>query len=433
MSADADVVVVGAGAAGLAAAHELRRAGREVLVLEAADRVGGRMATLRRDGFVIDTGAEQIPERGYDATWRLLADVGLGRDAVPRIGRYVAMWRDGRARLGVAHPRGLLTGAGLPLRARLDLRRLLRGAPDLDHPERGPAGTVAEVTAAYHPDVLEHLCGPVVTGFFGWRPDRSAAAPFLALMASIGPSSTWRTYRDGMDTLARALADRLDVTTSTPVREVVADRGSVRLTTAAGTELRARSVVLAVPAPAARALHANPGPDETPFLEACTFTPMVKVHLLLDRRPASRTYLVAVPATASRTVSTILFDHLKHPDRAPAGRGLVTLIAHPDLAPALLDAPDAEAVDTLGAAAERFVPGLRAATRDAVVHRFRHGLPEATPAALALRADFAARPVGPVDYAGDWVGLVPCSEVAVRSGRRAAARVLTAVPRRQPA
>ncbi|MFM8413822.1 MAG: FAD-dependent oxidoreductase, partial [Planctomycetota bacterium] len=45
MVSDADCIVVGAGLAGLACARTLQRAGRRVLVLEAADRVGGRVAT----------------------------------------------------------------------------------------------------------------------------------------------------------------------------------------------------------------------------------------------------------------------------------------------------------------------------------------------------------------------------------------------------
>ncbi|UCM87450.1 FAD-dependent oxidoreductase [Streptomyces marincola] len=50
----ADIVVVGGGTAGLAAAHHLTAAGLTVVLLEAADDIGGRMTTERRDGFRLD-------------------------------------------------------------------------------------------------------------------------------------------------------------------------------------------------------------------------------------------------------------------------------------------------------------------------------------------------------------------------------------------
>ena len=57
-----DVIVVGAGAAGLAAAVELARAGLSVTILEARDRIGGRMFTLRDPVYQapIEMGAEFI-------------------------------------------------------------------------------------------------------------------------------------------------------------------------------------------------------------------------------------------------------------------------------------------------------------------------------------------------------------------------------------
>jgi monoamine oxidase len=58
----ADIIVVGAGAAGLVAARELSRAGRKVMVLEARDRIGGRIHTIRQTGFRnnIEGGAEFV-------------------------------------------------------------------------------------------------------------------------------------------------------------------------------------------------------------------------------------------------------------------------------------------------------------------------------------------------------------------------------------
>jgi len=60
MSIDYDIIVVGAGLAGLAAARHLQNAGQNVLVLESSDRVGGRVTSDEVDGFILDRGFQVI-------------------------------------------------------------------------------------------------------------------------------------------------------------------------------------------------------------------------------------------------------------------------------------------------------------------------------------------------------------------------------------
>ena len=66
-----DVIIVGAGAAGLAAAKDLVSAGREVLIVEARDRIGGRMYSTRAPGvpIAIELGAEFIHGTPAEIHW----------------------------------------------------------------------------------------------------------------------------------------------------------------------------------------------------------------------------------------------------------------------------------------------------------------------------------------------------------------------------
>jgi monoamine oxidase len=87
------VAVAGAGLAGLTAAYELQRAGAEVVVLEARDRVGGRVWSRRlENGAVVEMGAEFLLP-GNTAIRELAAELGLG------------MWDKGM-RYGSREPRG---------------------------------------------------------------------------------------------------------------------------------------------------------------------------------------------------------------------------------------------------------------------------------------------------------------------------------------
>src|SRR4051794_41959032 len=73
---EVDVCVVGAGYAGLTAARRLSQAGKSVAVLEARDRVGGRIWTERReDGVPIDRGGAWVAP-AHDAMFRLAAGMG---------------------------------------------------------------------------------------------------------------------------------------------------------------------------------------------------------------------------------------------------------------------------------------------------------------------------------------------------------------------
>ncbi|WP_328502503.1 FAD-dependent oxidoreductase [Streptomyces sp. NBC_00457] len=444
MKPDLDVAVVGAGIAGLTAAHELRRAGLAVRVYEQLPDVGGRMRSIRQEGWTVDTGAEQVPSRGYRATWELLRRLRVAPADVPRVGGGVAVWRGGRAHLGVGESTAVVTGAGLSPRARLDLAAFSawtgrrRAGFDGDRPEHSPLGaaTVREVAARYHRDLHDYLFQPVAGCFFGWDTARSTAAPMVSLLLEAGSTAAWRTYRDGMDFLARRLATGTEVVTHRAVREVT-DAGGHAVLRFDDGQVTARAAVLAVPAPVAAALRPDAPADEQPFLTSCTFTPMLKVSCLLDRplAPVARrpVHILLTPAAEEDVLSGVVVDHAKDPGRAPAGRGLVTLVAAPGRVRALLDAPPDETADLLVRAAERYVPGIAGACRHRLVHAFRHGLPEATPQALRERAGFLSRPARAVEYAGDWLMLRPASEGAVRAGALAASRVLSRLGRNTPA
>ncbi|WP_082479663.1 NAD(P)/FAD-dependent oxidoreductase [Agreia sp. Leaf283] len=189
---DTDVVVIGAGVAGLVAARECARKGLRVTVLDAAETPGGFVATHTVDGIRLDSGAESFATRGGGKgkpgpVASLIADLGLG-DAIvtpnPR-GAWVQL-PDGAAPL----PKLSLLGIpGAPLAD--DVRRILgwKGAlrAQLDRympllrvrPETDLGGIVRRRMGQA---VLDRLVTPIVGGVHSASPtviDVHAVAPGL--------------------------------------------------------------------------------------------------------------------------------------------------------------------------------------------------------------------------------------------------------------
>src|SRR5687768_16488764 len=78
---ESDVIIVGAGAAGLMAVRELARSGKKITVLEARERFGGRIQTFQDAAFTqpVETGAEFV-HGNLELTLQLLQEAGLKKD-----------------------------------------------------------------------------------------------------------------------------------------------------------------------------------------------------------------------------------------------------------------------------------------------------------------------------------------------------------------
>ncbi|EDX11196.1 GD14861 [Drosophila simulans] len=75
------VIVIGAGISGLAVAHQLQQFGMDVIVLEARDRVGGRISTFRKNSYIADVGAMVVT--GVYGNPMTILSKQIGMDLVP--------------------------------------------------------------------------------------------------------------------------------------------------------------------------------------------------------------------------------------------------------------------------------------------------------------------------------------------------------------
>ncbi|MEU8891892.1 FAD-dependent oxidoreductase [Streptomyces sp. NPDC048442] len=275
-----EVIVVGAGVAGLACAADLDRAGVDVLVLEARERIGGRVLTHRPadGGPAVELGA-QIVHGDRNPVHTLLGPL----PAAPR--PQSASVIRGR----IARPMATLArGPHAPWLLEAGLVRY--------EGEESGGITVADwLTRSGAGDAERATAGEWLRQTWAADPARLDAAAVSLAMRQDGAGRGEFIVPGGLDRIPGALADGLEVRTGTAVHRVDVDAGEVRLATGDGTAA-ARQVVLAVP-PAV----VDSGLLEIGGLEA-------------DRREAARTlrpgdgFVAVVTLSASAPMSASVFD-----------------------------------------------------------------------------------------------------------------------------
>lgn len=389
------VIVVGAGLAGLRAAGRLAASGSEVLVLEAAGRVGGRVATEEVDGFRCDRGF-QLLNPGYPAARRAL---DLARLDLHRFGRGAVLRTDaGRSVLAdpTRHPahaadllRGPLTGADLAA-----VVRWLRGAGD-------DAATLAEAVARAG---FSPVVGRALLRFFAGvtlDPTGATAAAQVRRLAGYFALATPGVSAQSMAAvplqLAEPLAGRIQL--GTPVTAVAPDAAGVIVHRADGREERAAGVVLAAGPVGNAALL---GLEPPRMLGATTW------WFAADEAPSRSPFLHLDVRAEARIANTCVQSNAV-PSYAPAGRHLVQVTAVG--AHGLSDGDAArESGDVLGADPRSWQLLVR--------HDVTHALPAMAPGAHAL-APVPARTAVADDLPGASI------QDALAAGERAASAVAT--------
>ncbi len=305
-----DVVVVGAGLAGLACARAVHQAGRSVVVLEASDAVGGRVRTDEVDGMLLDRGF-QVYNTGYPEAARVLDHDRLDLQAflpgalvrwgaaLHRVGdpRRLPTWSLGTAMAPIGGLRSKAALAAVAGRAALAPVDRLLSAPETTTYDALRARGVSDVT-------IDRFLRPFLSGVF-LETELATSSRFFDLVLRSFARGTQCVPAAGMGAIPRQLAEGLDVRLGAPVRAVGPGRAD---------DLRPRAVVVATAAPAAAAL--------LPGLDVPAMRSVTTHYLLADRPPVSEAAIVLDAERSGPVANTVVLTNAA-PAYAP-GRVLVS-------------------------------------------------------------------------------------------------------------
>lgn len=419
---DADVIVVGAGLAGLRCADRLAEAGRAVVLVEREDVVGGRQRTDEVDGFLLDRGF-QVLNPAYPAVrrWVAVEDLALrpfGAGLLVRRERGLVelahpLREPGRVlatlRSGLLDPRGLVALGRWAAPALLAPRRVTHG------PDRTlRAGLdAAGVAGPLRTEVLEAFLAGVVAEDAGETSE--AFVRLLVRMFALGvPGLPARGIRALPEWLARRAVRRrtaVDLRLGVPVVGVRPGR-EPHVTCAGGTSLTARAVVVAVGPEAVAGLVDVPAPA----------TRGLRTWWFAADEPPTRSPTVVVDGRRRGPMVNAAVVSNAAPTYAPPDRHLVQVTTLLD--PARDGGPDAGEAAVRRQAADVFgcsTASWRTLRRD--------DLPDALPAQPPpLRLTSPARVADAVYVAGDHRDTASIQGALV-SGHRVAGAVLADLAR----
>ncbi len=329
-------IVIGGGIAGLTAGYRLLRAGADVIVLEAGDRAGGKLATVREQGALIELGPDSVFTHKPWAK-ELIEEIGQGSEVLEPAAQGFSLLVDGRlrpvprplARLDTVAP-GAFDGADFL--GEQDKERAARPA-DWAEPHERDASVAAFFRARFGERFSKFVAEPLLAGLYSGDPESLGMAalyprywrPHEATSPAGGPA--FISLRRGMGSLVQALVNRLGdvVRLSSAAKAVERSGASLSVRTSAET-FEAESLVLAVPSFAAARLLQGVAPVASELLERQQHASTSVVTMLFPagafrKPPEGNGFLV--PRSENCALSGCTFSSLKWPGRAPEGKTLL--------------------------------------------------------------------------------------------------------------
>lgn len=393
-------IVVGAGVAGLSAARDLALAGREVLVLEATDRAGGKLRAGEVAGVTVDVGAEAMLNRRPEGT-SLAAELGL--PLVHPTGATSRVWTRGALR---PLPRTLM-GAPLDI-DQLEASGILspRGVVDARHQfiqHHDEDASVADVVGGrFGREVVDRLVEPLLGGVYAGQARhisaRAAVPQLIDLIArpdfTLPPPTAdappvFASADGGLWRLPAALEANLGDRPGVEIRydatvTAVRRTGSSFVVTTGGGEESGDVLVLATPAAPTARLLADVTPAAAEELGQIGYASVALVTLAFraeDPGVAEALEIGAsgflVPPVDGRAIKAATFSFAKWDWVRTAGDGL--LVLRTSLGrfgeEATLQVSD-DALVQASLVDLKAATGLTAAPVDSIVQRWGGGLPQ---------------------------------------------------------
>lgn len=428
-------LVVGAGISGLTAAHQLKQACQDVLVLEAKDRVGGRMITAEWQGFRFDPGAKFVTTSD-----RFLLDLAhkLGLEEQMRKieeGLTIAIYRNNRLHTANFLSIGsYLRWSGVSLSARLAMLKLIpyllraMRLKNVYHLEQAPGRDVDETFETFFDrhisrEMFEYWAIPMFETMCSYTGEDVSRKAFVAMLASYLNADSIG-FRDGIGILPETLAKHLEVELNARVENITpyADGSGVAVAyTQNGTHktLQARRVVVAVQGNRVLDLFPDPAPAWREFFPKVHYSNTAMQFHIAETDFQPEVPGTFIPRSTGKPINAIGFEEFKDDHWL--------ILTDPSVYTFRLDEDESVLIERATRVMAEVFPELEGTFCAHRIFRWPEKVPTFRPGYLNALAQFWEDPQeNPIYFCGDYFA-GPSTGGALYSGREAALRLLDSI------
>jgi phytoene dehydrogenase-like protein len=411
-SPDVDVVIVGAGLAGLSCARHLMKNNVSIIVLEADQRIGGRLKTDVLDGFLLNHGFQVLqtayPEARRQLDYRRLELKPFAPGAIIRVAGKFQRVSDPKRR-----PQDLWSSLTAPIGTFTDRLRMIRMA------SRARRGSVSNLFLSPDMTTLEFLQAQGISGkmiqrffkpFFGGvclDPEIQASSRVFRYVLRVFAEGDVALPGQGMEAIVNQLAEVLPedaIRTGARVESIHAGGAVLRT----GQSIKSRAVVLATEGPeTVRLLGKN---------ESIVSHGELCLYFTAKEAPINDPYLI-LNGEEKSLINSLTVPSIVATSYAPAGQELISVVLLGHLAlddKAAESAVRKELTGWFGPVVEEW--------RHLKTYRIEHGLPAQPPP--MPDPTVPAKPAQPGIYVCGEYQSVPGIQWALLSGRHAAEAVI---------
>lgn len=234
-----DTIVIGAGISGLAAAATLQQAGLKVLVLEARDRLGGRIHTDHESGFPLDLGANWIHDLDHNI---LVGNPDFKLESMPFPSSFAPTDE---------HLHYDASGKILSDEAQTNLSTFMEVFFDFLAEQTSGEQNIATLLANFtHPSLSSAAADAVKSWLARLLPCWSGgelADTSIKLWQEQGPEGKHAFVINGYDTVINALAKNLQITLASPVTEINYQQDMINIKTTSDSNYQCKTVIITLP------------------------------------------------------------------------------------------------------------------------------------------------------------------------------------------